>query len=1115
MAVPRTPNDPNAFNPPYSFVFTSKSQTIITKSCSGLVNVAFADINGMAAKFPASTELSLSGNNLKFFSDENCTAAISKIVIPTNVTGASFFVKSDKSGDFIITASEKSVGENYQNFSTAVGPAFKLVLLNNPTSTVAGFKLDSLTLEVHDAYENIISSSIPVIVTTSPNSSSLTGTLTVNSNAGIVGFNDLKISTSGNFSLTFSSPSILSATTSSFTVSGATATKLILASTPAAGVINTNLPTLTYSTYDQYNNQVSQSGILTLTAYSDSNCSFQKTGALSSSGGSFSSGATWIIATSVNYIGMLYLRATAGQLKSDCTTPISIYPKLGLFKSSTDLNAGTSKSISGLIVGGEAPFTYKSISTIGTIVDANGLVTAGTYSGSVKQIDSVIVTDSLGQVQTVSVSIYPAIKITNSSLSIVAGKNQQISAAGGLPPYNYSAPGALIDTNGNLMAPANSGTQSVTVTDATGASKSINFTITAPLSVNPQGRVAINLGASQSLVAAGGLAPYSYSMANGSGSVNSSGVFSSSSMGINNVLVRDSAGSSVTVQINVTTGGVTNLVVTQSPTSTFYGKNFTPSFKVEARNDTSDIDYSAIDFPATVELMDASCSNVITGSDVIISSNKFEDGVFSPSFLTVKNIGSYKLRLTLGAGGKGPVSVCTNTFAVLYPSLLLSSANNQTCATKNSSAFCWGNNDSGQVGVDPNIYPYSVSPVKNQNASSVSEIVMGGEHSCLLSANILECFGLNSMNQLGQGSSANSSFIPLQTGGTVNYGLAAGLNHTCGYIDGVFSCWGDDTYHQLGRGKVITSGLSCSNVSSLGQSCSNLGCKLVDSCNSLTIQSDCQAAGCSFNAEIVMCSGSAPNSCQGSSVYTCESIASSTDCSAVSSCQWDSNSCLTKNSNFSSSGNRVSSVMGLTGYVSESSLKYNTSLAIISGDIYCWGYNESSVCGVANKNIFTPIKNPALTISAIDVSLGKDHACAVTSSGFVSCWGANDAGQLGRGSISPIPIAANQDLTTISGIKAVKSGDKFSCALTLTGQVYCWGANNIGQLGQGATSLYISSPQLVSGVSNIAELTVSGSHACAATAINTVKCWGSNTYGEIAQPLTLQYSATPVSVSSF
>src|SRR5690606_34941154 len=79
-----------------------------------------------------------------------------------------------------------------------------------------------------------------------------------------------------------------------------------------------------------------------------------------------------------------------------------------------------------------------------------------------------------------------------------------------------------------------------------------------------------------------------------------------------------------------------------------------------------------------------------------------------------------------------------------------------------------------------------------------------------------------------------------------------------------------------------------------------------------------------------------------------------------------------------------------------------------------------------------------------------EHTCAVDVSGMAYCWGKNDRGQLGNGTIlsSSTPVI----LLALSDVAEVAAGGEHSCARLDSGAVYCWGENGKGQLGNDSTT---------------------------------------------------------------
>jgi len=140
----------------------------------------------------------------------------------------------------------------------------------------------------------------------------------------------------------------------------------------------------------------------------------------------------------------------------------------------------------------------------------------------------------------------------------------------------------------------------------------------------------------------------------------------------------------------------------------------------------------------------------------------------------------------------------------------------------------------------------------------------------------------------------------------------------------------------------------------------------------------------------------------------------------------------------------------------------------------------------------------AQKIAVKDIQLGLDHSCLLTTTGNVKCWGSNKYGQLGDGTTE----AQKKPVTTVSGLSGVRAiavGAYHSCALTTTGGVKCWGKNEYGQLGNGefGKDKYKNGPVPVSGLNGVREIVLGYSYSCALTTTGKVKCWGRNYYGQL------------------
>ena len=204
---------------------------------------------------------------------------------------------------------------------------------------------------------------------------------------------------------------------------------------------------------------------------------------------------------------------------------------------------------------------------------------------------------------------------------------------------------------------------------------------------------------------------------------------------------------------------------------------------------------------------------------------------------------------------------------------------------------------------------------------------------------------------------------------------------------------------------------------------------------------------------------------------------------------------------------------------------WHTCALTVAGGVKCWGYNnfgqlgDGSLGGVTNGGRAFPDYVVGMDSGVSDVRVGSVYTCALTSEGAVQCWGLNSSGQLGDGTNenSAVPVSV---VGLESGAKAITAGDWHNCALMANDGVKCWGDNEFGQLGDGTAG--DGDEETNDNSSNIA-LDVVGLNAgvvaldagmwntCALTDVGGVKCWGHNGYGQLGNGTTLN-SATPVDV---
>ncbi len=150
--------------------------------------------------------------------------------------------------------------------------------------------------------------------------------------------------------------------------------------------------------------------------------------------------------------------------------------------------------------------------------------------------------------------------------------------------------------------------------------------------------------------------------------------------------------------------------------------------------------------------------------------------------------------------------------------------------------------------------------------------------------------------------------------------------------------------------------------------------------------------------------------------------------------------------------------------------------------------------------------------SVVKMVAGMWHTCALLDSGSVVCWGSNDRGQLGTGASTgkakvPTPIEALGD-----NVLTLAAGGHSTCAVLTGGELKCWGANKKGQLGDGTIQDH-PLPAAVTGLeSGVQSVGVGETHACALMQTGGVKCWGINDKGQVGNGLVTDLEKTAVDV---
>ncbi|MCA1683785.1 MAG: hypothetical protein LC708_01455, partial [Actinobacteria bacterium] len=368
---------------------------------------------------------------------------------------------------------------------------------------------------------------------------------------------------------------------------------------------------------------------------------------------------------------------------------------------------------------------------------------------------------------------------------------------------------------------------------------------------------------------------------------------------------------------------------------------------------------------------------------------------------------------------------------------------------------CWGYGASGQLGygttdsVGDDETPASVGPV-NLGGHAVRALAAGDYHSCaLLDDGTVRCWGFGGDGRLGYGNTNNvldpGSVGPVDLGGDTATAITAGAAHTCAILDdGSVRCWG------FGGNGLPTGGfgrLGYGNTSNVGDT---------------------------------------PTRTPGSV-------------------------------------GPVNLGVGRTA-VAISAGGAHTCAILDDHSVRCWGLGASGQLGygstdnVGETATTTPDTAGPVNLgagrTAVAISAGGSHTCAVLDDGGVRCWGEGGAGQLGYGNTANVGATPTTTPDTAGPVNlgagrtalAISAGDQHTCAILDDHSVRCWGLGASGRLGYGnqnnlgatptTTPDLIGAVDVGSGRTAVA-ISAGKDHTCARLDEGSVRCWGYGAYGRL------------------
>ena len=413
------------------------------------------------------------------------------------------------------------------------------------------------------------------------------------------------------------------------------------------------------------------------------------------------------------------------------------------------------------------------------------------------------------------------------------------------------------------------------------------------------------------------------------------------------------------------------------------------------------------------------------------------------------------------------------------------SGNDTTCAIQQAKLYCWGKNNSGQVGNGTTATVTTPTLIQGPFAGKfVYKVGTGVNHTCAIAGTTagttptttaqLYCWGSNSLYQYGIGNNTTSSTIPMLAANTASRYPAevSGRDHTCtvqvlktNTADRVQACWGNNTYGQAGE----SGGAVATPVINNPKTTMGYGFRLRTS----------PYAFITNVKEINAVSGNTACGINGTSAY----------------CIGRNNAGQLGDGTTESTNPRVKYATGMTNV---KSIVSNTGkvcvIRINDGGynrVWCWGGNGPVSDGAPDYRLDagpnfsgssehgTPKRlltaGTLLNKNVTDLAVSDWNICQLIE-GKVYCSGYNDKGQLGQGNAtgpaggaatatSQVRWANNaiqvQGELTNKVVTKIEGGNDHFCAVTSDAGVYCWGSNALGQLGNGGTSTVPALPTKV------------------------------------------------------
>lgn len=397
-----------------------------------------------------------------------------------------------------------------------------------------------------------------------------------------------------------------------------------------------------------------------------------------------------------------------------------------------------------------------------------------------------------------------------------------------------------------------------------------------------------------------------------------------------------------------------------------------------------------------------------------------------------------------------------------------------------------------------------------------AKIAAGQHHACAIdAATRLWCWGDNARGQLGVAAQPATGQPVLAFTGTLEVGwstVAAGAEHTCGINNGAVYCWGSNDSGQSG-------GLNPPNLIAVGAGATRViagarGSCAVDAAGHISCWGLLPPSATALPT-ITMLAPTQVDDWQNVSLGTTHACAI-TNAGKVA--------CWGRNDNRQLADTAAERDAGHASVLAGTFLQIAANERATCGvtdahELSCVGSNDGGLLADQYDRMLTGTDAPVIVgigLSWSRIALGYDHACGITASGVV-CYGHSDLGAMGNGFAAHEAPAAIQLPSAMGPPTEVVAGQGFSCARDLAGHVACWGANQYGETGSGSIGTTRSPsrvPITLDPAETLVGISVGDGFSCALIALvagpRTVRCWGDNRSRQVSTAPTSFYETPAV-----